>query len=75
MVAIGFDSAAHGRPARYELLLDPRSGALRGYEEALTTPGINPQTGRDYLNVRIPAPVESETYLASGHARDDHTRP
>jgi hypothetical protein len=75
VVAVGFDSTAHGRPARYELLLDPRSGALRGVEEAVTTLRVNPQTGRDYLNVRIPALVESETYLASGRARDDHTRP
>jgi hypothetical protein len=75
VVAVGFESTAHGRPARYELLLDPRSGALRGYEEAVTTPRLNPQTGRDYLNVRIPALVASETYLASGHARDDRTRP
>jgi hypothetical protein len=75
VVAVGFDSTAHGRPARYQLLLDPRSGALRGFEEAVTTLMVNPRTGRDYLNVRIPALVESETYLASGHARDDRTRP
>lgn len=75
VVAVGFDSTAPGRPARYELLLDPRSGALRGFEEAVTTLRVNPQTGRDYLNVRIPALVESETYLASGHSRDDHTLP
>jgi hypothetical protein len=75
VVAVGFESAAHGRPARYELLLDPRSGVLRGVEEAVTTLRVNPQTGRDYLNVRIPALVESETYLASGHAHNDRTRP
>ena len=75
VVAVGFDAAANGRPARYELLFDPRSGALRGFEEAVTTLRVDPQTGRDYLNVRIPALVESEIYLASGHAPDDHTRP
>jgi hypothetical protein len=75
VVAVGFESTAHGRPARYQLLFDPGSGALRGVEEAVTTLLVNPQTGRDYLNVRIPALVESETYLASGHAPDDRTRP
>jgi hypothetical protein len=75
VVAVGFDSTAHGRPARYELLLDPSSGVLRGFEEAVTTLRVNPQTGRDYLNVRIPALVQSETYLTSAHARDDRTRP
>jgi len=75
VVAVGFESTAHGRPARYQLLFDPRSGALRGVEEAVTTLLVNPQTGRDYLNVRIPALVASESYLASGHARDDRTRP
>ena len=75
VVAVGFESNVHGRPARYELLLDPRSGALRAYEEAITIPTLDPETGRDYLNVRIPALVESETYLASGHARDDRMRP
>ena len=75
VVAVAFDSTPHSRPARYELLLDPRSGALRGLEEAVTTLRVNPQTGRDYLNVRIPSLVGSETYLASGHARDDRTHP
>ncbi len=75
VVAVGFESTANGRPARYELLLDPGSGAIRAFEEAVTTLRVNPKTGRDYLNVRIPALVESETYLASGHAPDDHTRP
>jgi hypothetical protein len=75
VVAVGFESTANGRPARYELLLDPGSGAMRGFEEAVTTLRLNPRTGHDYLNVRIPALVESETYLASGHAPDDRTRP
>jgi hypothetical protein len=75
VVAVGFDSTAHGRPARYQLLFDPGSGALRGVEEAVITLLVNPQTGRDYLNVRIPALVASETILASGHTRDDRTPP
>jgi hypothetical protein len=74
-VAVGFDATANGRPIRYQFLFDPRTGALLSYEEAVTTPVVNPKTGHDYLNVRIPAVVESESYLASGHTRDDHTRP
>jgi len=36
----------------------------------MTTLLVNPQTGRDYLNVRIPAVVDYQAYLAAGHAPD-----
>ncbi len=64
-VAVSFDSAYGGRPARYFLVLDPTSGALLGYEEVVTTEVIDPHTGRDYLNVRIPAVLEYTAFLAS----------
>ncbi len=75
VVAVGLESAAHGRPARYAFLFDPRTGAFVGYEETMTTLLVNPQTGRDYLNVRIPAVVDYQAYLAAGHAPDTATRP
>jgi hypothetical protein len=75
VLAFSLQSAAHGRPAAFNFLLDPDTGSLFGYEEVITTPLINPATGRDYLNVQTPAVVEYEIYLAAGHTNDTNARP
>jgi len=57
-VAIGIESDAGGLPARELLLLDPDTGRPLGSEEVLTTdPGL--------LNVRVPAVISYEVYLAA----------
>lgn len=75
VVAVGFQSTSHGRPAAFNFLFDRHTGALVGYEEIITTMRINPATGRDYLNVKIPAVVEYEAYLAAGRTNTTNERP
>jgi hypothetical protein len=58
-VAIGIESDAGGLPSRELLLLDPDTGRALGSEEVLTSdPG--------QLNVRVPAVISYEVYLAAG---------
>jgi hypothetical protein len=75
VVAVGFQSTAHGRPAAFNFLFDPYTGALVGYEEIITTLLINPATGRDYLNIKIPAVVNYEAHLAAGRTNATNARP
>jgi hypothetical protein len=75
VVAVGFQSTAHGRPAAFNFLFDPYTGALVGYEEIITTLLINPATGRDYLNIKIPAVVNYEAHLAVGRTNATNVRP
>ena len=55
-LAVGFTSSYSGLPSRYLLLLDPRTGALLGTEELLTTdPGA--------LDVEVPAVISYTVWL------------
>lgn len=75
VVAVGFQSSSYGRPAASNFLFDPDTGVLVGYEEIVTATRINPDTGRDYLNVQTPAVVEYEAYLAAGRTNATNARP
>ncbi|RKN16508.1 hypothetical protein D7147_22300 [Micromonospora musae] len=59
--AFSITSDAHGLPAQYTVIVDPRSGALLGYEELLTT-----TAGK--LNVTIPAVITYRSYLTAEYA-------
>ncbi|WP_405091667.1 hypothetical protein OG767_00325 [Micromonospora sp. NBC_01392] len=59
--AFSITSRAHGLPAQYTVIVDPRSGALWGYEEVLTT-----TAGK--LNVTIPAVISYRSYLVAEYA-------
>ncbi|MER5704080.1 hypothetical protein ABT023_19365 [Micromonospora sp. NPDC002296] len=59
--AFSITSSAHGLPAQYTVIVDPRSGALWGYEEVLTT-----TAGK--LNVTIPAVISYRSYLIAEYA-------
>ncbi|MGC4795629.1 CU044_5270 family protein [Micromonospora saelicesensis] len=54
--AFSITTDAHGLPAQYTVIVDPRSGVLLGYEEVLTT-----TAGK--LNVTIPAVITYRSYL------------
>ncbi|MFI7650319.1 CU044_5270 family protein [Micromonospora sp. NPDC049460] len=56
--AFSITTNAHGLPAQYTVIVDPRSGALLGYEEMLTT-----TAGK--LNVTIPAVITYRSYLTA----------
>lgn len=56
--AFGVDSAFHGLPTRYMLIVDSRDGSLLGYEEMLTT-------SAGALNVKVPAVIAYRSYLAA----------
>ncbi|MET7750402.1 CU044_5270 family protein [Micromonospora sp. NPDC005367] len=59
--AFSITSDAHGLPAQYTVIVDPRSGALLGYEAVLTeTAGM--------LNVTIPAVITYRSYLVAEYA-------
>lgn len=59
--AFSITSSAHGLPAQYTVIVDPRSGALLGYEAVLTT-----TAGK--LNVTIPAVISYRSYLVAEYA-------
>ncbi|KXK62869.1 hypothetical protein AWW66_05925 [Micromonospora rosaria] len=59
--AFSITSDAHGLPAQYTVIVDPRSGALLGYEEVLTE-----RAGM--LNVTIPAVITYRSYLVADYA-------
>ncbi|MEU4645269.1 hypothetical protein [Micromonospora sp. NPDC023814] len=59
--AFSITTNAHGLPAQYTVIVDPRSGALLGYEEVLTT-----TAGK--LNVTIPAVITYRSYLMAEYA-------
>ncbi|GIF45153.1 CU044_5270 family protein [Actinoplanes xinjiangensis] len=61
--AFSVTTADSGLPTRYTLILDPATGTLLGYEKVLTT-----DAGK--LDVRVPAVIGYETYLAA-----DYTAP
>lgn len=58
--AFSITSDAHGLPAQYTVIVDPRSGALLGYEAVLTE-----RAGM--LNVTIPAVITYRSYLVAGY--------
>ncbi|RKF29297.1 CU044_5270 family protein [Micromonospora globbae] len=59
--AFSITSDAHGLPAQYTVIVDPRTGTLLGYEEMLTT-----TAGK--LNVTIPAVITYRSYLKAEYA-------
>ena len=59
--AFSITSSAHGLPAQYTLIVDPRSGSLLGYEAVLTE-----TAGK--LNVIIPAVITYRSYLVAEYA-------
>ncbi|MEU7609392.1 hypothetical protein [Micromonospora sp. NPDC049204] len=59
--AFSITTDAHGLPTQYTMIVDPRSGALLGYEEVLTT-----TAGK--LNVTIPAMIAYRSYLTAEYA-------
>ncbi|MFF0658378.1 MULTISPECIES: CU044_5270 family protein [Micromonospora] len=59
--AFSITSDAHGLPAQYTVIINPRSGALLGYEEVLTTTA-------GMLHVTIPAVITYRSYLVAEYA-------
>ncbi|MGC4828873.1 CU044_5270 family protein [Micromonospora arida] len=59
--AFSIATDAHGLPTQYTMIVDPRSGALMGYEEVLTT-----TAGK--LNLTIPSVITYRSYLTAEYA-------
>ncbi|MFC4148007.1 CU044_5270 family protein [Micromonospora mangrovi] len=59
--AFSITTDAHGLPAKHTVIVDPRSGALLGYEEMLTTTAGS-------LNVTTPAVISYRSYLTAEYA-------
>lgn len=68
---IAYDSA-FGQPTCYVLTFNSTSGALLGHEKVVITK-VGEGT-RDPLGVRIPAVIEYNAYIITGHVPDTHTQ-